>query len=331
LVGAGGRKPFRHGRPEAVAGFAHIPGIGEWRRQPWRTDGLFDNGDNSFLKEFQQPHARVLAEQQPARGRVVALDDADRKFRRPERQLLVALCLLVIRAGNQLLRAIQDGAEKRVGRGKFGRLGQGPSNGRERTVGSSHRLGLLRQSRGLEDKGHQQRQGSPGEQQPPSGFNVGRIAFIGTAHQSRHEHEQFLPRLVVHGVLRGLNIVDDGRRDPRPSGIDSTDREPGYDLHHARRVAARSPAKAAHWNRPQHPEIEPFRHCLFPVTGRRGISAAGTGALGRCRLWADAGRNAMNCLEIRERALECWINIQGQTCYFRKNRAANESCNRAQS
>ena len=121
-VAAGGRKAFRHGRPEALAGFTNIPRIGEWRRQSCRTDGLFDNGDNGFFKEFQQPHARTVAKQQPARGRVVALDDADRQLRRPKGQLRVALRLLVVRAGDQLLRAIQYGAEKRVRRGIFGRL-----------------------------------------------------------------------------------------------------------------------------------------------------------------------------------------------------------------
>jgi len=44
---------------------------------PRRTDGLFDDGDNRFLKEFQPPHARTVAEQQPARRLVVAMDDID--------------------------------------------------------------------------------------------------------------------------------------------------------------------------------------------------------------------------------------------------------------
>src|SRR4029077_17504470 len=86
---ASGRKPFRHRRLEAFAGFENVPGIGEWWRVMRGADGLFDDRDNRFFKEFERPHARTVAEQQPARWRVVAMDDADRQFRRPEGQLRV--------------------------------------------------------------------------------------------------------------------------------------------------------------------------------------------------------------------------------------------------
>jgi hypothetical protein len=102
LAGASGRKPFRHCPLEAFPGFENLPRIGEWRLLPRRTDRLFDDRDNRFLKEFQQPHAWTITEQQPPRWRVVTMDNADRQFGRSEGQLPVS----VIRADDQLLRTI---------------------------------------------------------------------------------------------------------------------------------------------------------------------------------------------------------------------------------
>jgi len=63
LAGFGGRKPFRHCGLEAFAGFENVPGIGEWRPLPRRADGLLDDRDDRFLKELEQAHARMVAEQ----------------------------------------------------------------------------------------------------------------------------------------------------------------------------------------------------------------------------------------------------------------------------
>jgi hypothetical protein len=123
------------------------------------------------------------------------------------------------------------------------------------------------------DEGHQPRQRFFGEEESSCGPNVGRIVGAGAAYQGRYEDQQLLPRLVVYGILCGLNIVGDAWRDAGPRRIDRAEGEPGDGFHHARRAAARGPTEPAGRNRPQRREIEPFRHCVFPGESRGGISA----------------------------------------------------------
>jgi hypothetical protein len=89
-----------------------------------RADRFLDDRDNRFLEEFQQPHARTVAEQQPAGRRVVTLDDADRQLRGSKGQLRLPCRLPVIRASNELLCAIDHGGYESVRRGTFRGLTQ---------------------------------------------------------------------------------------------------------------------------------------------------------------------------------------------------------------
>lgn len=54
-----------------------------------------------------------------------------------------------------------------------------------------------------EDEGYQHRERSLGQYKPSRGFDFSRIGVAGAVDQARHEHQQLLPHLVVHGVLGG--------------------------------------------------------------------------------------------------------------------------------
>jgi hypothetical protein len=60
------------------------------------------------------------------------------------------------------------------------------------------------------------------EQKTPCVFDLGRVALSGAADQPRHEHQQLLARIVVHGILHGLNVCGDRRGDAGPCVIDTS-------------------------------------------------------------------------------------------------------------
>jgi hypothetical protein len=94
---------------------------------------------------------------------VVTLDHADRQLRRAKGQLSLAGRVPVIDAGNQLLRALHYGVNKRVGRRTFGGSLQRALKMLNGTGGCAQRFGLVRRACRLEHQGHQPRQRSFGE------------------------------------------------------------------------------------------------------------------------------------------------------------------------